>query len=725
MTSRPRSTRSSANYSGLGRLSEYEAAAVYGEPALSDRSSDEQIARALSDSKRSAAIDAQRRSSTISRALSYASSSASTLLGSGSSSSGSSRSSIPRSHASSHASNTYSPTPTPRYAADEVIARNLARSWHVGSVQSDIIANPEYTRPAGPPLVVRSTSPSPSNFSARSSTSSSSSQRTPYQTPTRPLSPLLIATRPLSSNGTSFLHSPSLRSMSSISSVRSAASGASVRSAASVSSVQSGSSARSGSSIRSTSSRASITSLLSSVARSSRHAPLQTAAQALRASLPPSLARSASSVSTRSSVSSRSSASIRLAGSSASTPRRAGSVRSVSTANSHARSVQDPDPYALARLHTLATSPTRCARPGCGAIIPLAPLDNLIFPQPTSSPFPTAPLPHYTSPSAPSFPSALSSHSSTRDASTEDTYMPPPPPALVAALYAQCPACTLGHCRGCGAPTPAPIPTHCAAVRALGALAALVAFDRAHSAFDSSKSGAPPTPKRDQDKTLLGPLHALVYFLSAPPATPPLSPPLGVGMPGLLLAAGDDYPYGADGDGSLSEYGDVETDGAIPALLVLSRVPVYAAGLLRAGMGMDSSRQTGGQNYYSPSGDAEVDVGTWMARAPAFSAVLRVLRALGDAGPGGRGVLARRLPAENARSGGVEVWLRRGVAESSAGNGYGDGSLLALVRRLEPARAALLRLAGATTFAPTVGKAHALCDAILYLLLQDVLGEGV
>jgi hypothetical protein len=59
------------------------------------------------------------------------------------------------------------------------------------------------------------------------------------------------------------------------------------------------------------------------------------------------------------------------------------------------------------------------------------------------------------------------------------------------------------------------------------------------------------------------------------------------------------------------------------------------------------------------------------------------------------------------------------------GSGVSGGApptLLALIRTLDGARAGLLRLAGATTFGPTVGTAHALCDAVLYLLLQDLVG---
>ncbi|KAJ7235629.1 hypothetical protein B0H12DRAFT_136623 [Mycena haematopus] len=295
---RAASTYSGQSYTGqrLHRIAEteYDAAAAFGEPALSDASSDEQMARAISESKRTAYPGGQRRSPAVSRAYSYASSSSSsTLLGSDS---GSSRSSVsyapsftssqgyyspaavPRnaadetiardlarsmgaasiqsdiirssqytrpSPAPSPASNygvdqnvardlarswdvasiqsdiissaqvrspgaSRFPTPTPRYAADETIARNLSREWDVASVQSDIVRNPQYMRssPApGPPLVVRS--PSPSTLSI----SSSSGQRMAYQnhspTPSRPLSPLLLPTR---------LRTPSIRSMASNSS---------------------------------------------------------------------------------------------------------------------------------------------------------------------------------------------------------------------------------------------------------------------------------------------------------------------------------------------------------------------------------------------------------------------------------------------------------------------------------------------------------------------------
>ncbi|KAJ7503375.1 hypothetical protein B0H11DRAFT_582369 [Mycena galericulata] len=681
--SRPRSTRTRSSVfsgnsgRGLRGITEYEAAAAYGEPALSDASSDEQIARAISDSKRTV------RFPPVSRAFSYASSSDSTLFGSGSGSS-SPRPEYARSHTPSHVYPGVSPTPTPRYAADEVIARNLARSWRVASVQSDLIADPGYVRPSepsGPPLVVRSPSPSAVSIAP----SSSSGRRTLYQPPSRPLSPLL---------DTSFLRTPSMRSMESNSSLRSAASissarsGSSVASARSIPSVRSGSTMHSSSSMRSVHSSSSVrsvptirstssvSSVLSSVARSSRHAPLHSAAIALRASLPPSLARSSSSVSNRSYTPKGNS--------------RAGSVRSVATAASSlsARGISVQEKQDLARLHALAVSPVRCANPQCSTLIPPAALDNI------------------------SFPVTFSAEAS-------------PPRSLFAALHARCPACAQNHCRGCGAPTgcvagccggdgwhdsvaalvhiprsastasaspqnsynaiypppPCPVPAHCPAVRALGALAALVAFDRAHIAMGAQDHS------RAADKPLIGQLHALVFFLS-PPALP-LSPPAS----GLLL-----HPDENDNASTAI------ADAALPALIGLSRVPAYAASLLRAGAG---------------GARGEADVGTWMARAPAFGAVLRVLRALGDAGC--HSVLVRPIRA----GAGAEAWLR---GRGAAGDGVwredgGEETLRGLIRRLEGSRAALLRLAEATTFGPTVEKAHALCDGVLYLLLQDVLGE--
>ncbi|KAJ6617540.1 hypothetical protein B0H10DRAFT_2218483 [Mycena sp. CBHHK59/15] len=672
----PRSTRSSANTSlledygrGLQRITEYEAAAAYGEPALSEASSDEQIARAISESKRTALSDAQRRSPLGPR--SYASSRTSTLLGSESSSI---RSGSVRSTASSH-----SPTPTPRYAADEVIARNLARSWQVASVQSDLIADPNYTRPAGPPLVVRAPSPSalsvassssstsgprtsyypPGRFSPSpshaSSSSSSSGSRSSYYPPSRALSPLLLQTRPLSSNGTSFIRTPSVRSAASVSSVRSGSSVSSVRSGSSVSS------ARSASSVSSVRSNSSISSVLSNVTRASRHSSLSSAARALRESLPPSLPRSESS---------------------SSTPR-ATPPQDSTTSKASKTSASIQDERALATIRKLATSPTRCARPGCNRYISAVAFDTIHF-APTS----------------------------TADA--------PPPPALLAALHACCASCAQNHCRGCGAPagcppgcvsenftfhvppdnpyassgssassshnhpgSPArsvrsaqhlnthascPIPTHCPAARALGALAALIAFDRAHAAIGARAHD------RAADKALLGPLHALVFFLSPSPVPfSPASPPAS----GLLIL--DDAPPPDPGDAAAPH-------PALPALVARSWVPAYAATL---------------------SARASTSAYGWRARR-------RTARCCG--------VLARPVRTVGA---GVDVWLRGGGGASGGQNG-GAGeptTLRVLIRTLEGPRAALLQLAGATTFGPTVEKAHALCDGVLYLMLQDVLGE--
>ncbi|KAJ7651162.1 hypothetical protein FB45DRAFT_997828 [Roridomyces roridus] len=599
--------------------SDLEVAAAFGSPALSDASSDEQIARAISISRKShralseydddeqSLLSDKTRYPAVSRAYSYASSRDSTLLGSSSGSG----SSTPRSHYA------MSPTPTPRYAADEIIARNLARSLHVASIQGDLIDDPGYVRT--PPLVVRVPSP----------TASIRSERTMYQSPSGPLSPLLLPTR--------YLDTASLRSMESMSSLRSSSStrsSASMRSVSSISTVSS------------------ITSLLSNVTRSSRHEPLDSAARALRASLP----RSPSSVSTKSSLS------------------RASTKRSSSTLS--ARGIPAPETHALEKLRALAISPVRCTRPGCGTLIPPAPLDNIGFPIVFRA-----------------------------DAS--------PPRELFNALHACCPACAQNHCRACGLPTgcavgcvgdsgwtvsgalvpnngntvypppPCPVPTHCAAARALGVLAALIAFDRAHIAMGVKDQG------RAADRPLIGALQTLVFFLS--PATP--------GLPSesspLLSASVTEAPL---------------ADPALAPLIGLSRVPAYAASLLRAGAGVGS----GGP-----------DVGTWMARAPAYTAVLRLLRAFGDAGC--TSVLGRPVRVGAGSGAGVGVWFRRGPSPPSPSpsrEGREDGETLrTLIRNLEASRAALLRLAGVTTFRPTVEKAHALCDGILYLLLQDVLGE--
>ncbi|KAJ7604606.1 hypothetical protein DFH06DRAFT_1487477, partial [Mycena polygramma] len=441
LMSKPRSSRSSsASYSsrlGSGGIAEaaHTAALVYGPPALSDASSDTQMARAIQDSKRAY----ERRSPGASRALSYASSSSSsTLLGSDSSSGSGSYYAPSPSHY-------VSPTPTPRYAADDVIARNLARDWDVASVQSEIIADPRYG--TGMPRVVRAPSPVhsvQSRLSTHSRSSSASSQRTAHDrqypghyspqplktpTPSRPLSPLMLPTR---------LRTPSVRSMTSSSSIRSASSSsASIRSVSSISSARSIStigstrSSSSISSIGSATSRASLSSLLSSVALASRHVPLRDAADSLRLTLTRSpalaLARSASSASNRSSASLRSISSVKSGASSRSSlsgsttprgPSRASSVRSTTSTIAGGIAITQPEKDALHHLHLLATSPVRCTNPACGATIPPARFDGIVFPPPSNPNVPT-----------------------------------PPPRALLAALHARCPACFTAHCRGCGAPT--------------------------------------------------------------------------------------------------------------------------------------------------------------------------------------------------------------------------------------------------------------------------------
>ncbi|KAJ6461262.1 hypothetical protein C8R47DRAFT_109122 [Mycena vitilis] len=739
--SKSRSSRSSSasHSSGLGSggIAEaaHTAALVYGPPALSDASSDTQMARAIQESKRAY----ERRSPGASRALSYvSSSSSSTLLGSDSSSSGSG------SYYAPSPSRYVSPTPTPRYAADEVIARNLARDWDVASVQSRIVADPRYG--TGMPRVVRASSPvhsvqsrlsTHSRSSSASTPSSASSQRTAHDrqypghfspqplktpTPSRPLSPLMLPTR---------LRTPSVRSMASSSSIRatssSSASIRSVSSARSISTIGSTRSSSSMSSIGSATSRASLSSLLSSVALASRHVPLRDAADSLRLTLNRSpalaLARSASSASNRSSVSIRSISSVQSSASSRSSlsgsatprgPSRASSVRSTTSTIAEGTAITQPEKDALHHLQLLAISPVRCTNPACGATIPPVRFDGIVFPPP---PNPNAPT--------------------------------PPPRALLAALHARCPGCFTAHCRGCGAPTfcngrcdgsppqnsSAPVSstgspqkligytnyparcttaTHCASARALGAAAALVAFDRAHAAFFTANN--PPTPSassaRESDKTLLGPLGTLTFFLSAPPSSGSLASPPVSGM--LLGADGGYFSDGGSRAGGGEQPNEEEQDEvhpALPALLGLSSVLGYAAALLRLG---------------TAASGAGVDVGTWMARAPAYGAVLAALRAVADAGGG---ACARALERPIARGRGVpnrvEVWVRSGTLPKPERAGGGDGEALRdLIRGpgLEHARAALLRLAGATSFGPTVERAHALCDGVLWLLLWDCLG---
>ncbi|KAJ7770033.1 hypothetical protein B0H16DRAFT_1517104 [Mycena metata] len=843
-----------------GIEAEYAAAAAYGEPALSDAASDAQIARALAESKTSRAMGYASHSSSASTLLGSAVGSGSD---SGSSTSGSraaslysygsgansnysyggglpqrhipspaypghspvptpahsaSRVPLPSSHGSTYSAaftprqlqSPYAgggsvryggpPTPTPRYAADELLARNLAQEWRVASVQGEVLADPQYARSApstpasaaprnvhftppgsarsahGPPLVVRASSPTPSAASTRSSwsyhapsspsphrasshqssrppsiahsRSHSASASTPIAsargtpTPSRPLSPLDV-------DDDFYLRTPSVRSAAS--STSSTSSAASIRSA---SSIRSAGSARSGS-IRSTSaasmrsassagtarSHRSTQSLLVSLTRSARHAPLHAAAAQAR-----ELHRTSSRASSKA-------GSARLTTPNAS---KAGSVRYGTSSNAHSHSASSTggeasngsltldERGALARLHALATAPTRCAHPACGAMIPgvlRGVWDGILFPSPPSVDLvPSKPPPFPLSPSS------------------SNTSLPPPKPppptpipipqSLTAALHARCAACSTTHCRGCGlavacsggpacglpssanGPNPSstyshcPLPTHCPPARALGALAALCAFDRAVS------SSASASPGRETDKALLGPLRALIYFLAPPP--PGLrTPRASLDMPGgMLFSVPEEEPEGGEEGGG---DGETEMDAALPVLLLLSRVPGYVAGLLRAGVPIppSSPSPSSGYGYGGATAMPNVDVGTWMARAPAYGAVLRLLRAVGDAGGGSR-VLVRPIMSFGMESGGqVEKWLRSARGETSATRHLnrhavegGGETLLALIRRLEPARAALLRLAGATSFGPTVEKAHALCDAVLYVLLQDVLGEG-
>ncbi|CAK5270756.1 unnamed protein product [Mycena citricolor] len=241
-----------------------------------------------------------------------------------------------------------------------------------------------------------------------------------------------------------------------------------------------------------------------------------------------------------------------------------------------------------------------------------------------------------------------------------------PPALIVSLLHAHCTSCTQTHCRGCGVPTACPaacspcavISRHCAAARALGGLTALIAFDRAHILTRE--------PGRIADKPLLAPLSALAYFLD--PCT--------------------------DSDG---QQPPLDTDPALPVLLRHSRVPGYAAGLLRT-----------------------TDFGAWMTRAPAYTAVLRLLRIAPTHRPMSRRAVSGAGTGAWYRSRNPAVIQMADSGEEDVGESQ---SLQDLVRQLEPVRMGLLKLTEMSKFRPTLEKAHALCDAVLYLQLQDVLAE--
>ncbi|CAK5271635.1 unnamed protein product [Mycena citricolor] len=241
-----------------------------------------------------------------------------------------------------------------------------------------------------------------------------------------------------------------------------------------------------------------------------------------------------------------------------------------------------------------------------------------------------------------------------------------PPALIVSLLHAHCTSCTQTHCRGCGVPTACPaacspcavISRHCAAARALGGLTALIAFDRAHILTRE--------PGRIADKPLLAPLSALAYFLD--PCT--------------------------DSDG---QQPPLDTDPALPVLLRHSRVPGYAAGLLRT-----------------------TDFGAWMTRAPAYTAVLRLLRFAPTHRPMSRRAVSGAGTGAWYRSRNPAVIQMADSGEEDVGESL---SLQDLIRQLEPVRMGLLKLTEMSKFRPTLEKAHALCDAVLYLQLQDVLAE--
>ncbi|KAF8164495.1 hypothetical protein K438DRAFT_1984642 [Mycena galopus ATCC 62051] len=279
----------------------------------------------------------------------------------------------------------------------------------------------------------------------------------------------------------------------------------------------------------------------------------------------------------------------------------------------------------------------------------------------------------------------------------------PFPHTLLAALHARCPVCTTTHCCGSSAPlrtlassstalgrdTPAPstsspasgyntthapppcaVSTHCLAACALGALAALLAFDRA-AAVQSQGS-----PRRATDKALLGPMHAVVWCIERP-SYPQRSHRESQAR---SVYGGSSY-RGSDNREDDEE--PQEAHSALLPLIALSHLPGYVVALLQAGL------------------RGQVDVGTWMARAPVYGAVLRVLRA--------------------------GAWLRTTSTRTPStlprdrhGAGGDEETLLSLIRRLEPVRLELLRLADRVQFGPTVETAHALCDGVIYLLLQGM-----
>lgn len=114
------------------------------------------LARAIANSKATAALEARRRGS-------VASGSGSTAVPALTATPA-----IPAPHAADGA--------TPRYTADEAVARALARSWRVESLQSTLLASPSYTRdgPSGPSIPAPAPTRSPSHPPSSSAPASSS-----------------------------------------------------------------------------------------------------------------------------------------------------------------------------------------------------------------------------------------------------------------------------------------------------------------------------------------------------------------------------------------------------------------------------------------------------------------------------------------------------------------------------------------------------------------------
>ncbi|KAJ7080309.1 hypothetical protein C8R44DRAFT_992489 [Mycena epipterygia] len=271
---------------------------------------------------------------------------------------------------------------------------------------------------------------------------------------------------------------------------------------------------------------------------------------------------------------------------------------------------------------------------------------------------------------------------------------------------------------------------HCPAVRVLGAWGAVGAFEHA---FDAKEKA------RDKDRPVIAPLHALAFFLAPPLLAdgngseflPPSPPPsvfstqlkswAGVvegSMPGgFLLSEGEggcgpEYAREEERVEEEHEAAEEEADVALGTLLRWSRVLEYVAGVLRAGAGSAGAG----------AGTGAVDVGR-------CGRVRRGVAGAARAGGCGEGVgrclgyPETRFPSSSSAypSPSPSTHERQSGAYNNSAHPHPPQTLLTLITALEPARAALLRLAGASMFGPTVDKAQALGDGVLYLLLQGLL----